>query len=163
GSDSIRGRGNNDYLSGDSGDDILSGDSGDDNLNGGNGNDILAGGTGDDTLAGQSGNDVYLFNRGDGNDSIETYWNDQDSDTLSFGAGIDADDVSAFSESKLQTAAESVSQYPDPEYFTFIELGDWAYPDVCFGDHISQRVSRIHDRSDPDRSGTLYCYGHRVE
>ena len=96
GNDSIRGRGNNDYLDGGKGYDILSGDSGSDTLSGGSGSDVLAGGTGDDTLSGDYGNDVYLFNRGDGNDHINSSWNIPDKDTLSFGAGINTNDISAY-------------------------------------------------------------------
>jgi len=96
GNDSLRGRGNNDYLDGGSGNDLLSGDSGDDSLLGGSGNDILAGGKGNDDINGGGGDDVYLFNRGDGHDSLESSGNAQDKDTLSFGAGINPGDVSAY-------------------------------------------------------------------
>ena len=57
-----------------------------DNLLVGNrGDNIITGGRGNDTLAGQAGNDTYVFNRGDGRDTVA----DQDStkdntDTLQF-------------------------------------------------------------------------------
>jgi len=44
--------------------------SGDELLIGGAGNDILSGGAGNDTLIGAEGNDTYLFNLGDGQDTI---------------------------------------------------------------------------------------------
>jgi len=55
---------------------------------------VLRGGGGDDVLRGGAGNDAYLYDRGDGNDTIE----DLDAtpgnlDELRFGAGIDGVDV----------------------------------------------------------------------
>ena len=94
----LRGRDNDDYIVGGSGNDVIAGDNGSDSLDGYIGNDVLAGGAGDDTLSGDRGSDTYLFNRGDGNDRIETYrWESgNDRDSLSFGAGIVAQDVSAY-------------------------------------------------------------------
>lgn len=92
-----------DTLRGEDGDDILYGGGGNDYLNGGLGNDYISGGDGSDTLAeegssntsddvfvgghgddvivsgyyvGQSGNDLFLYARGDGNDTIieKTTW-----------------------------------------------------------------------------------------
>lgn len=70
----------NDYLDGGNGEDTLQGAGGDDTLFGGNDNDVLFGGMGDNVLEGgqgndfisaSTGNDVYLFNSGDGADTIE--------------------------------------------------------------------------------------------
>ncbi|MEH2503385.1 Ca2+-binding RTX toxin-like protein [Bradyrhizobium sp. AZCC 1578] len=73
----------------------LSGSAGDDTLNGGAGDDILSGGTGNDTTIGGAGNDTYLFNRGDGRDTILD--NDTGSsgevNTLQLGSGIAISDV----------------------------------------------------------------------
>ena len=71
------GRGENDTLHGDGGSDILFGQGGDDMLFGGAGNDILVGGTGDDTLTGGDGADVFLFYKGDGNDTITDFNKDE--------------------------------------------------------------------------------------
>lgn len=60
------------------------------------GNNVLTGGLGNDYLSGDLGNDVYVFNRGDGQDSIDTTDILSASDTLRFGAGITANDVLAF-------------------------------------------------------------------
>jgi Ca2+-binding RTX toxin-like protein len=49
---------------------ILFGSAGDDILSGAAGNDILAGGIGNDFLYGDWGQDTYIFNRGDGQDTI---------------------------------------------------------------------------------------------
>lgn len=80
GNDSIEGGLGEDDLFGGDGDDVLkSGDGNDfviagagkDTLEGGAGDDVLNGGKGDDVLRGGLGNDIYIFNRGDGHDTID--------------------------------------------------------------------------------------------
>lgn len=80
GNDSMSGGAGNDDLIGGSGDDTQSGGDGNDHIKGGSGNDlieggagddVLVGGTGNDTLRGGLGNDIYIFNRGDGHDTID--------------------------------------------------------------------------------------------
>ncbi len=70
GNDILSGDEGSDTLHGDAGNDILTGGAGRDTLNGGAGNDIISGGAGNDTLNGGAGDDVYVFNRGDGEDTI---------------------------------------------------------------------------------------------
>ncbi|MWP70179.1 calcium-binding protein, partial [Gilliamella sp. Lep-s5] len=70
GNDILTGGDGNDTLSGGDGNDILTGGDGNDTLSGGDGNDILTGGKGNDLLSGGAGNDTYLFNLGDGHDTI---------------------------------------------------------------------------------------------
>ncbi len=93
--ENIWGSSYSDTLIGDDGNNELVGNSGNDTLNGGAGNDTLNGGAGNDTLAGGTGDDVYVFNRGDGSDTI----NDEGSraagatpaqggDVIKFGVGI---------------------------------------------------------------------------
>ena len=72
-------------LNGGAGNDLVLGGSGDDNLNGGSGNDTLYGG---------AGNDTYHFNVGDGADTIIESHGDTGSDTLAFGTGVLAGDIS---------------------------------------------------------------------
>ena len=60
------------------------------------GNNTLTGGLGNDYLSGGQGNDVYVFNRGDGQDSIDNTDLLGATDTLRFGAGITDADVLAF-------------------------------------------------------------------
>ncbi|RUM44168.1 MAG: hypothetical protein DSY46_06295, partial [Hydrogenimonas sp.] len=108
----------NDRLIGSEGDDILYGQAGNDTLEGGAGNDrllgdsdgdyhdgsysdTLIGGTGDDILQGGAGNDTYIFNRGDGHDTIYDYdryqgnysFYNAGNDTLKFGEGITQEDL----------------------------------------------------------------------
>lgn len=82
GNDVAWGGGGNDVIFGEAGDDILIGDAG---------NDILAGGTGNDTLYGGDGQDIYLYNRGDGVDTI--YDDKADRNILRFGAGINSNNI----------------------------------------------------------------------
>ncbi|HGB3703689.1 TPA: calcium-binding protein, partial [Salmonella enterica subsp. enterica serovar Adelaide] len=83
-----------DTLTGTSGNDVLYGLAGNDVLNGQAGDDILVGGAGNDSLNGGAGNDTYLFNRGDGQDILESaYYSTPETNTLQFGAGITADQV----------------------------------------------------------------------
>ena len=83
---------NSDFIGGSSGDDNLAGLGGNDLLFGLAGNDTLTGGSGDDLLAGGAGNDTYVYQRGDGNDTIADH-GAGDADVLVFGAAIAPADV----------------------------------------------------------------------
>lgn len=109
GNDTVYGGDQTDVILGDSqnasdafptegGDDTLYGAGGIDIIYGHKGNDTLVGGTGNDELYGGEGSDTYIFNLGDGQDTI----NEQGDalgvpggqvDVVSFGAGIAAADV----------------------------------------------------------------------
>jgi|GEM_PF-1477584 len=78
-------------LSGTSKDDVLIGNGGNDTLYADAGNDIISGGQGDDRLVGSNGDDSYLWNLGDGLDTIEEY---AGRDKIVFGEGITFDDLS---------------------------------------------------------------------
>ena len=71
--DLIDGAAGADTISGGKGADTLSGGTGDDSLNGGAGNDSLWGGKGNDTLFGGDGADVFVYKKGDGEDTIMDY------------------------------------------------------------------------------------------
>ena len=70
GADILNGDAGNDTLNGDAGNDTLNGGRNADTLNGGAGDDTLNGGAGNDTLSGGAGADTYVFNAGDGTDTI---------------------------------------------------------------------------------------------
>jgi len=91
GNDIILGGGNNDLLSGGVGNDYLDGGDGNDELQGGADDDILIGGTGNDTLYGGDGKDTYIFNAGDGIDTI--YDTTADNNIIRFGAGVNKDNI----------------------------------------------------------------------
>ena len=78
-------------LSGTEANDILIGNGGNDTINGYGGNDRLFGGAGNDNLSGGDGNDTYLYNLGDGLDTIIDSGN---RDKISFGEGISFEDLS---------------------------------------------------------------------
>ncbi|EIF50430.1 calcium-binding protein, partial [Sulfurovum sp. AR] len=88
--DTLNAQGGDDTIRGLGGDDTIDGGTGDDILEGNAGNDILTGGLGNDSLDGGSGNDTYLFNLGDGKDTIIDA---SGVDTLQLGAGITRDDI----------------------------------------------------------------------
>ncbi|CAE6830517.1 Bifunctional hemolysin/adenylate cyclase [Xanthomonas arboricola pv. corylina] len=105
GADTIGGWNGNDVLLGGAGNDTLSGGTGTDRLEGGAGDDVLSvnsqardsvfiGGTGNDTLNGSWYSDTYLFNKGDGHDTVvETSSYSGAVDRVVFGEGIAASDV----------------------------------------------------------------------
>ncbi|WP_156927484.1 calcium-binding protein [Leisingera methylohalidivorans] len=82
GNDTLRGHGDGDHLTGNGGDDLLQGGRGHDSLLGGAGHDSIEGGSGRDRIEGQKGGDVlaggtgrdnFVFNRGDGHDTITDF------------------------------------------------------------------------------------------
>ena len=91
GNDHLNGGLDNDTLYGGSGNDTMLGEAGNDILHGGAGNDTLFGGLGDDILHGEAGNDTYVFNRGEGHDTI---FDHHSTDAIQFGAGISLSDLS---------------------------------------------------------------------
>lgn len=74
----------------------LAGNELDNALSGGLGNDTLYGGLGDDTLAGGGGSDIYVFLAGEGDDVIIDNGGLPDVDTLTFGSGIAAADLTLY-------------------------------------------------------------------
>ncbi len=70
GADILIGGAGDDVLVGQAGSDVLEGGAGVDELFGGTDNDILNGSMGDDILYGGGGEDLYIWNTGDGNDTI---------------------------------------------------------------------------------------------
>ena len=93
GKDTLWGQGGNNPDSGDS--DYLDGGENDDILYGGAGDDIMIGGKGIDQLYGGSGRDTYIFNSGDGGDTIWDASDNTQSNTniLRFGAGISSNNI----------------------------------------------------------------------
>jgi len=73
----------------------LTGNDLDNGLWGNQGGNLLTGGKGNDYLEGGPGDDIYVFNRGDGHDTINAADSVDASDTLRFGPDISASDVIA--------------------------------------------------------------------
>ena len=53
--------------------DQVNGTNGNDLLRGGTGADVITGGLGNDNMYGMGGNDIFVFNKGDGNDTIQDF------------------------------------------------------------------------------------------
>ena len=92
--DTLTGGNFSDTLSGNGGDDIVDGGAGNDTIYGDAGNDTLIGGKGNDRLEGSYGDDIYIWNLGDGFDTIDDYnGGNTDNDTIKFGEGISFEDL----------------------------------------------------------------------
>lgn len=101
----LRGGLGSDTLLGGAGNDRLDGGAGSNRLYGAAGNDTLkvsavannnkfVGGAGDDMLHGSYYNDTYVFNRGDGQDTIvEKHGSRSSTDVLQLGSGVNPDDL----------------------------------------------------------------------
>ena len=76
-----------DEFTGDGAANTLSGGAGADTLTGGGGGDTLHGGVDDDTLAGGAGADTYVFEEGDGEDTISEVVEQNVANTLRFRGG----------------------------------------------------------------------------
>ena len=74
--------------------DRLYGFEGNDELHAGDGNDTLTPGTGDDIAEGGAGRDMYVFNRGDGSDTIVDDGAGFEGNFIAFGPGIAQADIS---------------------------------------------------------------------
>ena len=95
--DIIFGGNGNDTIKGEAGDDILFGGDGDDTIYGDDtykfnvtNNDIIRGGKGNDVIFSKYGNDTFIFDRGDGQDTIIE---SEGVDTLFFGNDISWEDL----------------------------------------------------------------------
>lgn len=93
GDDTLLGGNGADRLEGGDGNDVLEGGAGNDWLFGGKGADTLDGGSGNDYLSGDAGNDLYRFGRGGGQDVINDFDSQPNTDVLQFGADITADQL----------------------------------------------------------------------
>ncbi|BAM90337.1 putative calcium binding hemolysin protein [Bradyrhizobium oligotrophicum S58] len=115
----------NDTFYGDLNANILSGGAGNDSLYGRDGNDVLAGGTGNDYLEGGNGNDVYLFDLGDGQDTVLDNGGSGELDVLNFGAGIGAGNVVVSQANNGSDILLSISGTTDA-VFLRNQLNGWA-------------------------------------
>ncbi|MDO9107223.1 MAG: calcium-binding protein [Methylovulum sp.] len=88
GEDLLLGGEGNDTLDSGTDNDTVYGEDGNDAVQGGSGNDSLIGGKGNDTLSGGDGTDIYVFNRGDGQDTVEDDSGEGSVNTLRLGEGV---------------------------------------------------------------------------
>jgi len=165
-----------DTVNGGDGNDTIYGEAGNDTLNGGVGNDTLVGGAGNDTMQGGNGADVYVYNLGDGNDTINNQdtTGDRVKDKLKFGEGIGVEDVEISRSGidmiiKILTTGESIkiqnafyvyNAYTTNEryYLENIEFADgtvWNKDDI-----IKQMKKRKGTSGNDNVSGYGYLYGY---
>lgn len=83
-----------DTISSGPGDDVVDALGGNDVVDTGAGNDTITGGLGNDQLTGGTGNDTYLFNAGDGVDTITDTAVAGEGNMVEFGSGISSTDLS---------------------------------------------------------------------
>jgi Ca2+-binding RTX toxin-like protein len=129
--DTLKGGGGNDILSGGSGRDKLIGNGGNDELEGGDGNDILSGGAGNDILNGGPGNDlmkgltgldVFVYELGNGADTIKD-----------FEDGLDRIDLTDFLFGDTSAALNFASQVGADVVFDFGDGNTLTILNVLFG------------------------------
>lgn len=85
-----------DYVWAGGGDDLVWGELGNDRLLGNSGSDVLIGGTGNDQLFGGAGKDIYVFNKGDGTETVfddDTSPNNPEASVLVLGEGVNRSDI----------------------------------------------------------------------
>ncbi|HDH7781033.1 TPA: putative Ig domain-containing protein, partial [Acinetobacter nosocomialis] len=110
----------NDILYGDSSVDHLEGLAGNDTLYGYAGNDVLTGGSGNDYLDGGAGNDSYVFNLDDGQDTINSYENNNlKIDQIIFNEGIQASSVSV-----KRDGSDLIIKYSEQDQITVLGYFD---------------------------------------
>jgi Ca2+-binding RTX toxin-like protein len=90
------GTGGSEAVIGDDAGAVLNGAGGNDLVLGGNGDDVLNGGTGNDSLYGGAGNDTYVFNLGDGADTIVETQGEVGNDGLQLGSGVIAGELDIY-------------------------------------------------------------------
>ncbi|MES9920031.1 MAG: calcium-binding protein [Candidatus Thiodiazotropha sp.] len=142
-------------IAGYNGDDALVGGAGDDRLEGGNGADTLTGGAGNDQLVGGRGNDTYIFNAGDGQDTIDNLGGGLD--TLRF-EGIDFNQVASglmrSGDNLILRVSGGSDQVTLQDYF---KGGDHAVDRIVFasgGELSSAQLFGVFGVTDPDPAGS---------
>jgi len=163
--DAVYGGLGNDQLYGYSGDDWLLGEDGHDKLYGDEGYDTLNGGRGDDLLSGGARGDLYVYNVGDGNDTISDHDREGVSapDILMFGPGIALADLKF---TRSSTDSENL-------YIDVISTGERITVDGQFLDTLSgiqqfkfsdggvwtsQQLRELLTMQSTDGNDTLYGY-----
>ncbi|SEM89089.1 type I secretion C-terminal target domain (VC_A0849 subclass) [Palleronia pelagia] len=93
GDDTINGYNGNDYIATGGGNDTAYGGNGHDEIYNYSGNDTFYGGSGADLITSGTGSDTYVFNVGDGDDTIVESYSTSATDRIQFGSGITLSDL----------------------------------------------------------------------
>jgi len=112
------------YLDGD----VIDAGAGNDTVYGDRGTDTITGGLGDDYLAGGKQSDTYIYDLGDGADTIYENYRSGSEDRLVLGGGILADDVSVVrsdqdSDDVTLFFADGGSIYLDQQFWSLSDAG----------------------------------------
>lgn len=135
------------YVSGNALDNRVVGNSGDNVLLGCDGNDVLVGGKGNDVFDGGLGNDTFVFNRGDGNDTIcRGFTTPDDIDTLAFGEGITLEQLSFRADARQRNLVISIAGSDDS-----VTVSDYITRRDGVLDRITLASGQVLDNSDIDR------------
>ncbi len=108
--DTVYAKGGDDVINGGDGDDVIDAGDGNDTITAGGGNDLLIGGKGDDNINAGGGNDTFVWNLGDGQDTISGDVNGNNK--VIFGEGISFSDLT-FRQTSLQGLQIIVNGNPD--------------------------------------------------
>ncbi|MES2205501.1 MAG: calcium-binding protein, partial [Pseudomonadota bacterium] len=149
GDDTLLGGFGNDQLYGGNGNDTLQGQNDNDDLFGEAGNDTLDGGLGNDNLDGGIGNDIYLFNKGSGQDTINSYDTAIGKlDTLQLGTGITVSDVilQRYSDDLLLQIKKSTDKLTVRNYFTNDGKGGYQVDQIKFADGTLWNVDTVKSK-----------------
>jgi len=159
GNDTLTGGSLNDVLDGGTGNDSLYGGTGNETLYGEAGDDTMIGGTGNDTLMGRWGNDTYVFNQGDGADTVSDQdWTAGNNDTLELGIGLLASNTSVVrtgNDLTMSWGSDSVympsffySSAYQIELFKFKNGTTWGLADIAKRLNGTDQADRIAGMSD---------------
>ena len=99
----LEGTANEDTMTGTNVVDRINSFGGNDTVSSGAGDDIINGGAGNDELYGGSGSDTYVFNLGDGVDTIMDVSNLNEGNAIRFGEGITKNDLSLIQNNGILT------------------------------------------------------------
>ena len=153
----------NDALYGYETNDLLQGLAGDDVIYGYGGNDRIIGGVGNDTLIGGAGSDVYMFNPGDGQDTINNYDTSAGRiDAIELGAGIAAGNVTARrnGEDLVLTFAGSNDRITVTQYFNQDAAGHYRLDEIRFADGALWNVDTVKALVQVPTEGADRLYGY---
>ncbi|MGV8835104.1 flagellinolysin [Cellvibrio sp.] len=165
---------NDDFIDGFQGGKILNGKGGNDTLYGYTWEQVMIGGQGNDYLSGMSGVDTYIFGRGDGQDSIDTYnYSGLHKDRVEFIDDITSGDISITRIQKNLIISVNSGEIISVENIFDLQGAintDYSFEKIVFSDgeawvfdKIIEEVSKslLKDTTSPNRpSGVLDPAGH---
>ena len=136
----------NDVIMTSTGNDVINAKGGNDIVNTGEGDDTIIGGTGNDVLSGGAGNDTYVYNTGDGVDTINDTASANEGNSLVFGEGITQDSLSLGLGSLLIKTGNAGDEIHIENFNPNDALGAHAIETFQFADGTSLTYSQLIDK-----------------